>query len=433
MTAFSKAIAPPHPENRKLTVRGMDSFLEAVTEYSLYVLVAFFPVSKAMIEIAFTTAALSWLFKKIKNREPLALDWNVSFFFLLAFAAFSILSGFVSEYPRQSLHGIVRVLEVMFLFFIVAETFQSAEQRKRLAVVAMITLSVVLLDSIFQYDVGFDFIHQRKLKLVDTLTRMTGPFKFHSVFAVYLMALALGQISFLLERGCGSWRTKAITGILVSLAVFFLFNTQSRAAWLAFSLALFFLIAIQGQKKFMLVLIGGILLALVLLPRNMIIHPDIKHKEQSLTERQVLWGRALDVIAARPWLGSGVNTFVQSYGQFDTVKSWRVQNYYSHNSFLQLAAETGIPSLCSFLAFAALFFRRCFVSLSVAMDPFQGALLKGVMAAIAGMLVFALIDNVFEPLQSRTLLWFFFGLGFALMENKVPGHEKRDQRRLAFK
>jgi putative inorganic carbon (HCO3(-)) transporter len=132
-----------------------------------------------------------------------------------------------------------------------------------------------------------------------------------------------------------------------------------------------------------------------------------------MVERVVLWDRAVDVIKARPWLGTGINTYAVAHQQFDTEKSWRVQNYYAHNSFLQLAADRGVPALLFFLVFLVLFFRQCFSVIRKSGDAEQRSLVQGVMAGLFGLLALSLVDTVFEPLQTGMLLWFLFGLGFA--------------------
>lgn len=203
--------------------------------------------------------------------------------------------------------------------------------------------------------------------------------------------------------------------LLFLLGMFCMFHTQARSAWLSFAAALAFFALIQRQKWILAGLALAAALALAVLPRNMIIHQDAEGKEQSLVERYVLWDRALNVILARPLLGTGINTYVRSHPEFDKTQSWRVKYYYAHNSYLQLAAERGIPALLFFLGFVLCFFARALRAVRKTHDPDVQSLLRGVLAALVGLLCFALVDTAFEPMQTGLQYWFLFAIGARAM------------------
>ena len=392
------------------------SILEKITEWSVYAFVLFYTVSKAMIEISFTVALISWLLAKIIKKEPLRLHWNWMLGALVLFVALSVGSAFVSQYPAQSIRGIGKHLEEVLFLVIIADTFQCREKLKRLLGFGFAVLLVTALDAVFQLATGRDFLRNHAMSYVDTHARLQGPFSDHTVFASYLIGWLSILLAFFFHRDYRSVKTKVLAVLLLIMGAFSLFHTQARGAWLSFALAILFFSIIKRSRLLVGFLLAAVTAGYFVLPWNMIVHPDAEGKEQSIVERKVLWERAVDVILARPWLGTGINTYARAHQQFDREKSWRVQNYYAHNSFLQLAADRGLPALLFFLVFMVLFLKRCFSVVRARSDPEQEALIAGVMTGIIGLLILAQVDTVFEPLQTGMFLWFLFGLGIAAMQ-----------------
>lgn len=392
------------------------SILEKITEWSVYTFVLFYTVSKAMIEISFTVALISWLLVKIIKKEPLRLHWNWMLGALALFVALSVGSAFVSQYPAQSIRGIGKHLEEVLFLVIIADTFQCREKLKRLLGFGLAVLLVTALDAVFQLATGRDFLRNHALSYVDTHVRLQGPFNDHTIFASYLIGWLSILMAFFFHQEYRSARIKILSALLLILGAFSLFHTQARGAWLSFALAVLFFSIIKKSRLLVGFLVAAVTVGFFFLPWNMIVHPDAEGKEQSIAERKVLWERAVDVIMARPWLGTGINTYARAHQQFDREQSWRVKNYYAHNSLLQLAADRGLPALFFFLAFAVLFLNRCLSVVRGRGDPEREALAAGVMTGIFGLLILAQVDTVFEPLQTGMFLWFLFGLGIAAMQ-----------------
>jgi len=149
------------------------------------------------------------------------------------------------------------------------------------------------------------------------------------------------------------------------------------------------------------------------LPRSMVIHLDSEGKEQSFVERVYLWDRALQVIRARPWTGTGINTYSVAHQKYDQRQNWRVRNYYSHNGYLQIAAETGLPSLACLLAFLFFYFRRAIQSLREGSEGGAGRTLIGILTGLVNFLMLALVDTVFHNPQAVMGFWFLAGWGVA--------------------
>jgi len=398
-----------------------DIFFSRVAEISVYVFLACFPFSKAMIEVSSITAIVAWILAGIVRREWPRIFADKILILLALFFMLSLASVFVSQYPGQSVRGIIRTVRQLLFFLAVWDVFSDKKKLERLISAGFMVLLVMMVDALYQFGWGKDLFRGWPVSYVSTNLRITGPFGDHGFWGAYLAVWCMLGLGFFFFRKAVDGRKKIFLALLSALAVFFIFHTLARTVWVSFGAALAFFAVIQG-KKWILILLGAAAVAGVLiLPRNMIIHEDAEKKEQSLVERLVLWDRAVNVVKARPWLGTGINTYAKSYHEFDTAKSWRVQNYYAHNSYLQMAAERGIPALLFFLAFVGSFFVRTFRALRSELEPDLGAFLRGWSSGVVVFLVFSLADTCWESLQMGVFFWFFLGLGASALTMAFKG------------
>jgi len=399
----------------------IEKFFKQLTILAVYAFVVFFPVSRAIIEISFVVALVSWLAGKYLRREGVSVPRDWTMLFLCGFFALTVASVFVSAYPSQSLRGLLKAAKQILFFFIVIDTFRTKDDLKKLVSFAFAVLAVMILDVLWQYGTGWDLFRHFPHSFVDTNIRLTGPFGDHGFLGTYLATWVLIALALLLIPSVTDFRRKVFLGATVLSSLFCLFHTQARGAWAAFAAGLVILFLVQGKKKYIFLLGLAAIAGYFILPRNMIVHPDAEGKEQSAVERVVLWDRAVNVIRARPLLGTGINTYVKSYHEFDKAKSWRVQNYYAHNSYLQIAAERGLPALACLLAFIACFFIRVLKVLRGDKDEEFKAFLRGWMAAVFCFLVFALVDTFYESLPMGMYFWFFFGIGYSALQIACTG------------
>jgi len=224
---------------------------------------------------------------------------------------------------------------------------------------------------------------------------------------------------------------KAALALFSLTGIVCLFHTGSRACWLAFVAGIFFLGLLRKSK----IIIGGLIItgiiAFFALPDYMLIHFDAYRKEQSISERFMLWERAADVIKAHPFLGVGINTYNKVHEKYDTKKDSRVKGYYAHNGYLQLGAEIGLFGLAAFVIFILLYFSKLIYR---ARDSIPDLLLKdslkGVLAGCFGFLCLVMVDTVFHSYQSSLLFWLFMGLGMSLfrtgMASKTTEEDTRE-------
>jgi len=130
--------------------------------------------------------------------------------------------------------------------------------------------------------------------------------------------------------------------------------------------------------------------------------------EGTSLKRLNLWKESVSIIEDFPVLGSGLNTYSV------VARSYKVRGgggEYPHNSFLQMAAETGIIGLISFIWMLTVMFRMGFRTLSRE----KNLLLLGILAGTLAFLIQSFFDTHLYSLQFVVLFWFMIGLTMAVI------------------
>ncbi|MBI4115243.1 MAG: O-antigen ligase family protein [Candidatus Omnitrophica bacterium] len=267
------------------------------------------------------------------------------------------------------------------------------------------------IDGMWQYVFGSDLLRHIPFEQASAGPRISASFKNYGLLASFLISFSpLLGCRLSREDKAGETFLKSL-GFVLSLLL--LFWTRVRGAWVAFWGGLLFLALMQRKKIYFLLLLLPLVAIPILLPRSMVIHLDAEGKEQSLVERFYLWDRAVQVIQARPWTGTGINTYAVAHQKYDQRQNWRVQNYYAHNGYLQMAAETGLPSLACFLTFLFFYFLKGLRFTAKRPDGEDRRTLAGIYAGIVNFLVLAIIDTIFHNPQAVLSFWFLAGWGLA--------------------
>lgn len=337
------------------------------------------------------------------------------FFFLAAFGFLSVISFFWSDFPRQSFRGIFKVLQQLALFWMVAETLDAPKRHEKALGVLTFIFITLGLDGMWQYVFGADLVRQIPFEPASAGPRISASFHNYGLLASFLIAFS-PLLFFQLEKRGAPKRSFALSlGFVLSLVL--LVWTRVRGAWAAFWGGLVFLAVLERKKIYFALVILPVLLAALILPRAMVIHLDAEGKEQSLVERVYLWDRAIQVILARPLTGTGINTYAVAHQKYDQRENWRVRNYYAHNGYLQIAAETGIPSLICFLLFLFFYLREGLRFLSSRSDPKERRMALGFLTGVVNFLILGIIDTIFHNPQAVLGFWFLAGWALAYQKS----------------
>ncbi len=296
--------------------------LDSVVFLSLCWMIFFLPGSKSLVEIFIGLAFLSWFLKRVifrchhearffglrpqndgKRCHPdpelfgVAQDRlregegskiiNINMP-IIGFIAISFLSVITSTSLVLSMEGFLsKVLKSILLYFVVIETVNDKKRIEWILFVMFFSMTVALIDGLFQFYTGADFLRQFSLW---SGTAMRSCFGNPNDFAAWLVVM----IPIVL---CLAFRRK-ILWVLAGVSVACLILTYSRGAWISFTISVSIMAVLRNRKLLVLILIAFFVLPFIV--------PDsVKERAYSIvttldTSRLGLWHEALNIIKDHP-------------------------------------------------------------------------------------------------------------------------------------
>ncbi|MBI4357842.1 MAG: O-antigen ligase family protein [Candidatus Omnitrophica bacterium] len=394
------------------------------------------PFAKAGFEILFGLTLFLWALSKIATLNSFCADRTLLILFGFLVISSSV-SAFNSGYPDLAVRGMIKLIKYVLVLLVSIDLLAHPENLKRLLTIGLLGFGFVLADSLIQNIWGKDLILGYPIQHVNDQIRLTGPYQSYGLLGAHLIAVIPILIAYVIQAKKFSSLRSIWLGGLLSAAFYILYQTQSRGSWLALSCALIIYGFLIRNKWFLVILTTLLLTIPFALPKKILFHMDLFNQEQSLTERKLLWNRAIQVIKARPLFGCGINTYTRNYPKyfsqeqesaliqkttqgayavFPEKEGWRIPGHpnqipghYVHNGYLQMAAETGLVSLAFFLAIIGFSFSSAFQALKKAGED-KKPIIAGLICGLIALLLQAVVDTTLNALQSATLVWLFLGL-----------------------
>ncbi|MCE5236928.1 O-antigen ligase family protein [bacterium] len=221
----------------------------------------------------------------------------------------------------------------------------------------------------------------------------------------------------------------ALFSLVLMFATLLLTGSKAALGALLVGIVLFGLLGLSGNRRAQAAVIGVAVLTVVaaflLPPIRVRLLSAFGWQSHSTVFRLYTWQGTLHMIQARPWLGFGAGTFEHIFPRFAIAGFTRA----AHQSFLQLAAETGVPGLLLGLAWGVLVLRRLWQTAR------SGDLLVRLVAAaaLAGLTASALQELFDYAWYVPGVAYSFFALaGIALAaapEGFSPAISRRSRRR----
>lgn len=193
-----------------------------------------------------------------------------------------------------------------------------------------------------QYLVGFSDLHHR----------IRGPLSHYMTFSGVLL---IGDLLLLAHLATGRgyrslWRWAAVAVINTALVA-----SYTRSAWVALAVTVVVLLAVRAPRLLLLLPPAALLFALAV-PRpfveRMTSISDVE--DVSNYDRICMAWTGFKMIGERPVFGVGPDMVKELYPIYRHPSAPRQEVPHLHNSFLQLAAERGIPALVAYFALIAL-------------------------------------------------------------------------------
>lgn len=384
---------------------------DKAAEYSLCAMIFTLPFSKSMVEIFFTVALICWIVKRLLLRSfaPVGTELNIP---IAVYILIGFLSTITSVSLPLSLQGFFfKLLEWVMIYFIVIETIDT---RQKLNAVLMVTLGSAFfmgIDGIFQALTGADFI-RRYSSIAGYIIRAS--FDSPNGFGAWLIVMLLLTFSLAYFSKSGK---RPMLWLLVCLLIFCLVLTYSRGVWIACILAMIFLGFLRSKKVLVIMMAVLLILPFVTSDYGKQRVDSIMRISRTNTDRFTLWQEALNITKDHPLLGAGLNTYASVAPRYRLTEKTGV---YPHNSYLQMAAESGVMGLGAFLWILVVLFKTSLMNVKRINDKFYTAALFGLLAGLFGLLAHSFVDTDIYSLQLGNLIWLLMGLIIAVQKVFLP-------------
>ena len=258
-------------------------------------------------------------------------------------------------------------------------------------------------------------------------TRAYSTFGNPNVLAEYLVFVL--PFSLALAWYQRDWSLRLLYGGATALQVLCLVLTMSRSGWLAFAagMAVF---AVLLDRRLLLVGLGLGVLALPVLLRSDVFLQRLLSifslKDSSNAHRIVVWQETLVMIrnfwATGVGLGHRAFRFLYPYFAFDRSK----YPFHSHNTYLQVAVETGLFGLAALLLYLGSILKGAVRRIFVEGHPFDRTMLVAATSSLAGILVFGLFESVLYLPKIIIMFWTVVGITLTLLEIRGSSFEIRN-------
>lgn len=365
---------------------------DKIIEWSFYGIVAVAPFSITLVETFAVFMIIAWCLKKIITKD-LAFLQNTEVRLLIIFFIWVVLSCFNSQYFSESFRGVFSKIGKCVLLFIIVATGMEMDPKKgkRFLTVLLISSVIICVNGVIQYFIGYDLIRHRTLISKDYMNRISSTFIHPNNFGVYLLMILAIFISYLISLRKNLLLSFVMAGAAL-MAGICLFLTNSRGAWISFAASLIILGVLKSKKilaAFMVFLIIIFMILPVSTKERIISLADFKNGTS--WERVMLWRGTIDMIKTHPILGFGINTFSRNFPAYKPKEYPDLR--YTHNCYLQLASEIGIPGLVFFLSFLMFTLIVSLKKIVILPSGVSRYLLTGLFAGLAGYYLNCMVDT----------------------------------------
>ena len=242
--------------------------------------------------------------------------------------------------PLTSVSGLRELFTLTAL--LLAPFLVRGEREVRGIVDGLIVVGVLLAGAgLAQYLVGYG----------DLDRRIRGPFSHYMTFSGLLLICDLLLIAAMIlnprRRRIWHWGALAILNVA-------LLGTLTRSVWVGLGLTLTLYLLVRTPRWLLAYIPAAIVFVLVAPPQILARAESITDlQDRSNYDRLCMVEAGLTMVAERPLFGMGPEMVERRYPIYRPPSAPRYEVPHLHNSFLQLAAERGLPTLAAYLALLA--------------------------------------------------------------------------------
>lgn len=368
----------------------------------------FLPI-KWMLGLTFVLGGLGAAITTGRVRKMLLLPW-------MGFIAIALLATIFSVDRLTSLIGspgrnLGLIAWVLFAAAFYLGTSVSAKEQRFILIAACAASIIVSVYGLLQ-SLGFDLIHWQSTLDTSRSRSTFGNAAFLGGYLVLVIPLAV-RLAFEEARVGTRWLLAAAS----LLAIACLITTQTRGAWIGAAVALL-TIAILQRKALMsdrrvaaalgATLLVALALVLAIAPLRERVASIADPSSGTARGRIIQWRLTTDLIAKRPILGWGPDTFRTEFPQvideeFEIEVGRDVVPDRAHNAYLDIAAGMGVLGALAYLILQLVALRRVLRS--------RNTVAVAIFAALVGYIAQSLFT--FPIVDVDLLFWLLAGIGLA--------------------
>lgn len=339
---------------------------------------------------------------------------------IILFGIIITISTITSINPVGSFRDLAIHMAGIGFLVVIINSIDNLEDFNKIATTLVFSATLIALYGLYQYVVGVEM----DPAWVDAERNQGVTIRIYSVFgnpnilAEYLLMIIPISVGLF-------WYSNKLSKKIVFLGttgimMLALILTLSRGAWVGIAVAaLFFIILVD--KRILLSIIPISLGAIYLLPQTILnrILSITNLQDSSSAYRIEMWGTTLDIIKDN-WIagvGFGHLPFKQTFETYIRT----MPTYHAHNTYLEIAAELGIPGLIVFLGFIFILFKYGYVNLIKNENRYIRIMGASVLSVLGGLLAQGLVENILY--LSKIIIAFWIVVSFILTLTRISEKE----------
>ena len=378
------------------------------------------PWSLALMQIALGLMLLSGYATIIQNKQPLRPN---AFLLLLGlYLLIRFITIYFSPDPARSFRAVYKQDWTLLMLPLLATIEIDSRTIRNAIQTLLISATLVGVYGIVQMFLGVEYIRGKNLAAYGNLFRATGSYSFYLTFAgnqLMFFAFLLGF--FLLEKQ--NKQRRLIQAAMLIILFLSIISTFGRSAWLAIILATGLGTLLVNRRLFGYAMLG----ISIIVGIAMVISPDIQERIFSIFDmsknaaRLNLWYTSIEMIKANPFTGLGPGLFNKFFEMYKVPGVYDAYGH-SHNDYLNIAVNSGIPALLIWLSAWISWFAYTLKRYLSSEGEDKQRLLGSILAITA--IGFAAIFQCYYTDLENNIVWLFIA-GIALVNKRfqVPGSE----------
>ena len=326
--------------------------------------------------------------------------------FLNLFIFIYIISAFVSYDFSSSIRVAMLLVAFMLFYYIIINSIDTKAKLHTLVAIMVGVGLLISLYGIYQFKFGGSFANSSfvdKEMFEDIGARVSGTFDNPNVMGEYLLLIIPFVISYIAIFK--TFRKKLFSFIALGIFMVALLLTYSRGCYLGIILAITVFLLLSSLKFILLFIAGGLAVPFVM-PKSIINRfASIGNTEDSSTSYRIsIWKGAINLIKDnlfRP-VGQGTKAFNSIYPLYALNG---VGAEHTHNLFLQIAVETSILGLISFIILLFRIFQNILSGIRLAKDKTYKFFMIASISSLIGFIMQSIFDNTWYNNRIFLLFW----------------------------